>query len=248
HKPYTIPDDSRGFEAIDRDEEELIENGFRSLPEYNSFRLLDHSLGQFMQMASEEEYFDRTLFVLLGDNGTPGKMPNLPKAEEAHGIGTFHTPLAIYGPGLIREGKVYDFLATQMDVLPTIAGLAGWSLPNTTMGRNLFDPRFNGKHYALVLQARGVVASIGLVGADHYLQVDSDGNGARLHSYRSETPMEDVGESFPEKLEEMTELALGFYHTSKYLMYNNSPRLYSPEAPSDDASAAGSVTVVSRDD
>jgi hypothetical protein len=248
HKPYTIPDDSRGFEWVERDEDDLLDNGFRSLGEYNSFRLLDHGLGRFMQMASDAGLFGHTLFVLLGDNGTPGRMPNLPRAEEALEIGTYHVPLAIYAPGVIHAGKVYDVVANQMDVMPTIAGIAGWSLPNTTMGRNLFDSRFDGERYAFILRRRGVVAEIGLLGSDYYLEVSSDGTDARLHSYRSDNPTEDIGERYPEKVRKMTRYGVGLYHTAKYLMYHNPRRLHAGEALEGAAPESTAVTMGSRDE
>ena len=39
----------------------------------------------------------------------------------------------------------------------------------------------------------------------------------------SETPLEDLAARYPQVAEELTEFALGLYHTSKYLMYHNDP-------------------------
>ncbi|MHC4548393.1 MAG: LTA synthase family protein [Planctomycetota bacterium] len=223
HRPYTIPEDNRGFERVSVDEEELYEYGFHSLAEFNSFRFLDHSLGFFMRTARREAYFANTLFVLLGDNGTPGLCPNLPRSEEVFGLGMYHTPFLLYGPGLVEKGKVFDFPATQMDVMPTVAGAIGAEVRNTTMGRNLLDERFDGQRYAFLQTRRGAVSEVGLLGPEFYLVVNQDGTNARLHGYLSKTPLEDLAAQHPERVRDMVELGLGLYHASKYMMYHNAP-------------------------
>ncbi len=223
HRPYTIPDDNRGFRPRSVPEEELHENGFHSLAEYNSFRFLDHAIGFFLRTARRERYFRNTLFVFLGDNGTPGKVAALPPAEELFGLGMYHTPFLIYGPGLIEKPAVYDTPATQMDVMPTVAGAIGAAVMNTTLGRNLLDRRLP-EGYAFIQARHGTETEIGLLGRDFYLIVNADGTRARLHDYRSASPGDDLAAGDPERVRAMTDLALGFFHTSKWMMYHNAPR------------------------
>jgi phosphoglycerol transferase MdoB-like AlkP superfamily enzyme len=223
HRPYTIPDDNRGFEPRTVPEEELQENGFHSLAEFNSFRFLDHSIGFFLKAAREEAYFENTLFVFLGDNGTPGRVAALPPAEEVFGLGMYHTPFLIYGPGLIREPQGFDAPATQMDVMPTVAGAIGADVVNTTLGRNLLDRRLP-DGYAFIQARRGTETEVGLLGRDFYLIVNADGTRPRLHAYASASPEKDLAAGEPERVRAMTDLALGFFHTSKWMMYHNAPR------------------------
>jgi phosphoglycerol transferase MdoB-like AlkP superfamily enzyme len=223
HRPYTIPDDNRGFELDSVPEETLQANGFHSLAEYNSFRFLDHSIGFFLKAARAEAYFENTLFFFLGDNGTPGKVAALPPAEEVFGLGMYHTPFLIYGPGLIREPRVIDLPATQMDVMPTVAGAIGAEVLNTTLGRNLLDERF-ADGYAFIQARRGALTEVGLLGRDYYLIVNADGTQPRLHAYASASPTDDLAAEEPERVRSMTDLGLGLFYTSKWMMYKNTPR------------------------
>jgi phosphoglycerol transferase MdoB-like AlkP superfamily enzyme len=226
HRPYSIPDDNRNFRMASFDKGEIKKYGFSSLAEFNSFRFLDHSLGFFMRIAKKESYFKNTLFLILGDNGVIGKAPNMPKAEEEFQLTNYHVPFVIYGPGLIRKGKVFDTIASQVDILPTLAGITGTPFLNTTLGRNLFDTRFNSQRYAFIQSKRGAVPEIGLLSDKFYLVMNADGTNKRLYPYYSETPMIDLGEQFPDQKREMSRLCRGLYETSKYLLYHNSPSLY----------------------
>ncbi len=226
HRPYSIPEDNRNFEMASVEERELNKYGFSSLAEFNSFRFLDHSLGFLMRIASKEEYFKNTLFFILGDNGTRGKSPHMPAAEDSLKLGTYHVPFVIYGPGLIRKGRVFDILATQMDVLPTIAGMTGSPFLNTTLGRNLLDTRFDSQRYAFIETKRGSAPENGLLSDDFFLVMNVEGTNISLYPYYSQTPTENVGEKFPNQVRQMSQLCLGLYHTSKYLLYHNSPSLY----------------------
>ncbi len=150
----------------------------------------------------------------------------MPAAEESLKLGTYHVPFVIYGPGLIRKGRVFDILATQMDVLPTIAGMTGSPFLNTTLGRNLLDTRFDSQRYAFIETKRGSAPEIGLLSDDFFLVMNVEGTNISLYPYYSQTPTENVGEKFPNQVRQMSQLCLGLYHTSKYLLYHNSPSLY----------------------
>ena len=226
HRPYTIPNDNRNFAMVSIDDDELKKYGFSSLAAFNSFRFMDHSLGFFMRTASKEKYFKNTLFIIFGDNGSQGKSPHMPEAEQALEIGQYHVPFVLYGPGLIKQGKIFDIVASQVDVLPTIAGMAGLPFLNTTLGRNLFDTRFDSQRYAFIQSRRGVLPEIGLLSNDFYLVMNADETNIRLYPYHSGTPTQDVGKKFPDQVREMSQLCAGLYHTAKYLLYHNSPLLY----------------------
>jgi phosphoglycerol transferase MdoB-like AlkP superfamily enzyme len=227
HRPYSIPEDNRNFRMASFDKGEVKKYGFGSLAEFNSFRFLDHSLGFFMHIAKKEKYFKNTLFLIFGDNGAGGRAPNMPKAEEEFQLTQFHVPFVIYGPGLIGKGEVFDTMASQVDVLPTLAGITGRPCLNTTLGRNLLDTRFDSQRYAFIQNNCGAVPEIGLLSNEFYLVMNANGTNTRLYLYYSETPMIDVGERFPDQKREMSRLCQGLYETSRYLLYHNSPSLYS---------------------
>jgi len=227
HRPYNIPKDNRGFEKVSIAEERLKKYGFSSLEEFNSFRFMDHSLGFFMRTAKQEDYFRNTLFFIFADNGVKGRAPHMVKAEEAFQLLHYHVPLLIYGPGLIPKGKAFNSIASQIDLMPTIAGIAAMPSLNTTLGRNLFDPGYDSRRYAFIESRRGPIPIIGLVSDSFYLEMNADGTGIELHEYYSDTPKTDVGNQYPDQKREMAQLCRGLFETSRYLMYNNSPLSHS---------------------
>jgi len=228
HRPYTIPDDNRGFKTVDADEDEVKRYGFISVKEYNSFRFMDHSLGIFMDAARKEEYFSNTIFVFLGDHGLPGTAEHMQEAEEKLQLTRYHVPLVIYAPGLIREPRVFDAVASEVDVLPTIAGLAGVPYRNTTLGRDLLDGRFDDMRYAFTVANQSTMPEVGLISRDFYFVMNSDGSNKRLHDYHSPTPRDNVLQRHPDIAAMMERLTRALFEASKYMPYFNPAE---PEAP-----------------
>jgi phosphoglycerol transferase MdoB-like AlkP superfamily enzyme len=216
HRPYTIPDDRKGFEPVQLDEETLTRNGFESLAAYNGIRLLDYSLDYFFQLARKQPYFDNTIFVMYGDHGVhaPTQIP-----WEQLLLTQRHIPLAIYAPRFIKQGRKIDTVASVVDILPTCFSLMGVPYLNTGLGRDLLMPRSADQHFAYV--PHGVLTD------EFFLRTDPRGE-AHLHRYRSETPTVDVKDRFPEETVRLRRLYAALTETSKYLMYNNPPRPHQP--------------------
>ncbi len=142
HRPYTIPDDNEGFEPWTEDklEQDIQHYGFASLEELNSFRFMDHSIGHFMKLAEKAPYFENTLFVFFGDHGIHAPTGNhIPVSEAQLNIQGLRVPLVLYGKSVISKAKVFDTIASEVDVLPTIASVTNTSYLNTTLGRDLLD-------------------------------------------------------------------------------------------------------------
>lgn len=171
HRPYTIPEeDMKAFTPPTPTDQELESQGFISLEEYRGFAYLDWSIGQFMQKARQEKYFDNTIFAFIGDHGIIG-MPghHLPRSWKDLAIAQGHTPLLIYSPKHVAPRRI-DFWAQQVDVLPTIASLVGIGYRNTTLGRDLLDPKFDATRVSFEFQFTGI-GEEGVL-ADHYMFVD----------------------------------------------------------------------------
>ena len=225
HRPYTIPDDNKGFEAISAEDLdfEVTDYGFHSLEEFNSFRFMDHSIGYFMELAEQSDYFDNTLFVFFGDHGihaSTGK--HTPKSEEQLRISGLRVPLVMYGKGIINEPAVFDKVASQVDVLPTIASVTQTDYINSTLGRNLLDKRFDDRRYAFTIE-HGGGRTIGLLTDEHYFMMQFDGTGAKLHKLDSETPREDVSEQYPAIMATLFEYTSAMRDTIQYMRENNRP-------------------------
>jgi phosphoglycerol transferase MdoB-like AlkP superfamily enzyme len=214
HRPYTIPKDKRDFEEVEVDIVKLEDNGFESLKEYNGMRFLDYSLGLFFRLASKEDYFKKTIFCLYADHGTTATR-QIP--WEKLSLTHHHVPFAIYAPGYFSEGRTIDITASLVDVLPTVLGLIGIPYLNKTLGRDLLVAGPKDKHFAFIRRYYS-----GLLNDEFFLFIDPRGV-QRLYRYRSDTPLEDVREQYPERAAEMVRLCQAIHETSKYLLYHNPP-------------------------
>lgn len=170
HRPYSIPDEDRklGFAPRQPSEAELKAQGFISLAEYHAFAYLDWCVGQFMQRAQQEAYFKNTLFAFIGDHGIIGPTgPHLPRSWQELAITQGHTPLLIYAPGRVPARRV-DSWAQQVDVLPTLASMAGIGYRNTSLGRDLLDAQFDSTRVAFEFQFTGP-GELGVLVGQHML-------------------------------------------------------------------------------
>jgi phosphoglycerol transferase MdoB-like AlkP superfamily enzyme len=222
HKPYTIPEDSRGFERSTTPEEEAQRYGFDSVPELDAMRLVDHGIGHFFRIARQEDYFEDTVFVLYGDHGSPAAAEHRPLAERQLRLPRYHVPLVLYAPRHL-EPRVIDEVASQLDVLPTVVNLAGASGLNSTLGRDLFDPAFAGRRHAFTIERIEKNPLLGIVSKDFYLQVSADGSQRELHRLDSRAPRDDVSAEEPEATVELEQIAFGLYQAARYMRYHNAP-------------------------
>ncbi len=221
HRPYTIPEDNHGFKPEHHDAETLKRAGFLSEKEYNSFRFMDHSLGYFMRQAREAGYLNNTIFVFYGDHGITGYGgEHSPAFENPYILTGMHTPLIFYGPGFIKQAQVDDKPASEVDLLPTIAGLAAPGYINTTLGRDLRDPRFAGQRYAFTITHHSI-PEIGLIGENFYFRMNEDGSNKLLADTRSANPEENVLDAHPEVARKMEALTTGIHETARYMLYHN---------------------------
>src|SRR5205823_2417289 len=80
-------------------------------------------------------WFDRTIFILIADHiGGPGYGLRRDDPATLH-----HIPCLILAPGL--KPGVDRRIASQLDLIPTLADLAGWTAPQAALGTSLFaDP------------------------------------------------------------------------------------------------------------
>ncbi len=232
HRPYTIPEDNHGFQLRDYDSDTLHKAGFISSAEYNSFRFMDHSVGYFIQQARQSPYFNNTIFVFYGDHGITGYGgQHTPPVESKYLLTGFHTPLLFYAPGLITESRVDALPASEVDLLPLVAGLAAPGYVNTTLGRDLRDPRFNDRRYAFTI-THYQIPEIGLIGPDYYFRMLADGSKKILVELRGD-PEQNLLEQRPRVARQMEALTRGLHETAKYLRFHNGAKRAAAAGPPD---------------
>ncbi|VAX01326.1 Sulfatase family protein [hydrothermal vent metagenome] len=221
HRPYTIPQDATGFTLDNNNDDKLTQSGFLNNGEYNSYRFLDYSVGLFIEAAKKENYFDNTLFVFFGDHGVAGTGQHIKPSYSQLGIMNIHVPLIFYAPKLITQAKQFTKVSSEVDVMPTIAGLLNHSYINSTLGRDLFDPQFDAARYAYTV-SHGSKQRIGLISDKHYFQMDENGSNASLHDLNSSSARTDLSTQQPVERKKMEQLLRAINTSVNYMRYHNS--------------------------
>jgi hypothetical protein len=126
-----------------------------------------------------------------------------------------------YAPKLITQPRVDHKPASELDLLPTIAGLAApHGYLNTTLGRDLRDPQFADRRYAFTITHHRV-PEIGLIGENSYFRMNADGSHALLIDTHTNDAGQDVLQQRPGEARRMQELTSGIHETAKYMLYHN---------------------------
>lgn len=214
HKPYSIPKDNAGFISKKPTPEILANYGYGSVAEYNSMCFADHALGEFFALASNQPWFQNTIFAIFGDHGLNDPSLNMTPGYLACRLQSNHIPLLLYAPGKIQPGE-YPYPCGHPDVFPTLASLAGLTYHNQTMGRNLLDPatHCNAKQFI----AGETEAFFRLVQDGYcYLKEETEG----LYCL-TDTELHNLIEQDPERAQSMRQAATDFFAIAKYMLYNN---------------------------
>jgi len=88
---------------------------------------IDWSAGRLLEVLKEVGLDEQTIIIFTSDNGASGRGSNLPLSggKATTKEGGMRMPCIMRWPGRIPAGKTCDELCTTMDLLPTLAGLAG---------------------------------------------------------------------------------------------------------------------------
>ena len=222
HRPYHIPEESYGFKLREVNNKLLKKNGFIGVDEFNAFRFMDHSLGYFIEQAKKETYFTNTIFVFYGDHGISGypgeHSPDYLGIQDISGL---HTPLIFYAPGLIKPAQK-DKIASELDLLPTIAGLTGIEYTNTTLGRDLMNPRYDDQRYAFTI-SHNKNSTLGLLSKNFYFRISEDGTKPVLVDVHAKDARNNVIAQHTVQADIMREMTFGIFETTKYLLHHNKP-------------------------
>ncbi len=150
HRPFKIPEEDKDFVPKIVDKDSLKKYGFDSQEEFNAFCYTDYCFKKFIETAKQEAYFANTIFVFIGDHGVEGDASALyPKAWTEHRLSDEHIPFLIYAPNLLSPQKI-STVASQVDVLPTVASLIQQPYTNSTLGRDLLNPK-SYEHAAFII-------------------------------------------------------------------------------------------------
>lgn len=213
HRPYTIPEeDLAEFKKVDMPGDSLKKYGFESLAELNAFRYTDFGYQKFIEAAKQENYFNNTIFVFIGDHGIPGDANALfPKAWTEKRLTSMHVPMLIYAPALLQPRRVHT-ICSQTDVLPTIAGLCNISYTNTSLGRNMLDSANAG--LAFIFDPDNDMS--GVVQGNYFYRRQMRTGKEELASIVGDEEVQDKAAA--DSLRVLTE---AMYETARWMLFNN---------------------------
>jgi len=144
HAPFVPTPDSK--EWADKNSRHNADNRFfKDMVEYT-----DKIVNKLIAKIEELGLSDNTVFIFTCDNGTNYSIITQTVKGPFHGgKGTMpdagdHVPLIIYNPSKIKTPVEYHELFEFSDFLPTLAELAGISIPADTDGKS-FAPLINGE-------------------------------------------------------------------------------------------------------
>ncbi|VVO30158.1 LTA synthase family protein [Pseudomonas fluorescens] len=221
HRPFTIPKTNDGFEVKHPTLEEVQAAGSRSVEQYNAVRLLDFNIGRLMEIAKAGGWYDNTIFVLFGDHNTRiAQIPFLAPAYEQLGLESNAVPMIIHAPGLLGTRTVKEAVGL-VDLLPTVAGMAGLEFRNSGMGRDIQQPAPEGERVVPLVLREGTFPLIAGVTQHYMVQMEHDGSSPTLHDLASKTPLDNVAEKNPDEFKRLVELTRGMHETSRLMLYQN---------------------------
>ena len=100
----------------------------------NAVKYADHALGEFFARARASSYWDDTVFLVVADHNSRVF------GAEVIPVDHFHIPALIMGGGI--EPSVYEPVASQIDMPPTLLSLIGVSSVHPMIGHDLTRPEF----------------------------------------------------------------------------------------------------------
>ena len=219
HRPYTIPEDNAGFELEDIGEEMAHRRSFVSVAEYNSLRFSDHALREFFKLAEKSPYYKNTIFFIFGDHGLSApQSENMPRGTVELNLINHQIPLIIAG-GPIKEPRVINKTASQIDILPIAMGLLGRGYKTRALGRDVLTAQADAEPGALIYGWAHAPHVIGFVQGDYYYH--SRGEQEGLYKYAAENFTQDLSTQEPQRFEHMKKMAHGLYEASRYSYYHN---------------------------
>lgn len=216
HRPYMIPQEDKDFVKLDLPVDTLHKYGFESINEFNSFRYSDYCFRKFIEAASKEEYFHNSIFVFIGDHGVSGNAKTMyPSVWTDKRLTDEHIPLLFYAPYLLQPQRREE-VASQIDILPTLAGMMQEPYVNTTLGRDLLQssPKNN---YAFIINQDG---TIGMVTDEYYFTKNINFPQEELFPMKGEK-LNHTKQEVDAIKAKISEFTTAYYETAKWMLMNN---------------------------
>jgi phosphoglycerol transferase MdoB-like AlkP superfamily enzyme len=217
HRPYSIPPEDTDFERRVVNEDTLHKYGFESLQEFQSFCYTDYCFKKLIEKGKKQSWFNNTIFVFVGDHGVEGEASQMyPDAWTSGRLSDEHVPLLFYAPQLIIPQNRSE-VVSQIDILPTLAGMLHMQYTNTTLGRDVLHSKNKLDAAFIIHHDEG---NIGVVTNDYYfvknLRIKKEELVPMGPNELLLTPAQK--DSVKNHLSELTS---AMYETAKWMLVNN---------------------------
>jgi phosphoglycerol transferase MdoB-like AlkP superfamily enzyme len=127
-----------------------------------------------------------------------------------------HVPLLFYAPYILAPQRRTE-VVSQVDVLPTIAGMMQQPYLNTTLGRDLLHPGKKNNFAFIISHDEG---RIGIITDSYYFTRNLNFTEENLYPVTGETlPYSPVQQDSIKR--KMNEVTMGFYETGRWMLMNN---------------------------
>ena len=222
HMPFTVPDKIESYTPLQKDEvgDELLEkSGFKSVAQLNALRYLDFNVKRFLDRAKASGYYENTIFAFFGDHNTAMKKVNLFPKEYDLELQPHHIPFFIHAPKFVKP-KSFSTNGKLADVFPTVASLAKLNHTNYTLGDNLLDSVVRNRNVSFVYLLLKGEPAVGLIKDSLYYSKTNITKSTGLYKL-NETSMKDYKSVYPKITQQMDSLLNAYYHSTKYLYFNN---------------------------
>lgn len=190
HHPFAIPE---RYKDVYKDE------GIHLL--HKCIRYTDNSLRRFFATASEQPWYDNTVFVLTADHSSSKTTHDEYKTD----AGDNHVPILLFDPSGEMPRGVMPGIMQQMDVLPTVLGWLGYDRDFIAFGNDMLatSPEerwaFNWAHLPQLYMG------------DYFIQTDENCNVRALYDYRRDILMKhDLKDERPAERDSMQRFMKAF--------------------------------------
>ena len=221
HMPFTVPDEKESFKPLAEDKvslELLNKSGFKSIAQLNALRYLDFNIARFLERAKKSGYYNNTIFAFFGDHNTAMKRTENYSKEHDLNIQSQHVPFFIHSPKFV-EPKTITKNGKLIDLFPTLASLAKVNHTNYTLGNNLLDTIPIKTTSFVHLKINGEPA-VGLLQDSLYYSKTNITKTSGLYNLKTKD-LKDIKEENPQRTKKMDSLLEAYYHSTKYLYFNN---------------------------
>ncbi|MGL4364607.1 MAG: LTA synthase family protein [Bacteroidales bacterium] len=119
HHPFIIPE---------RYKDVFLEDD--ASPMLKCMRYTDFSLRKFFETASQQNWYNNTLFIITGDHASVNVFP-----ESQNAVGQMAVPIIFFSPNSNLNGMI-DNVAQQIDILPTTMRILNYDKEFITFGQD----------------------------------------------------------------------------------------------------------------